>query len=71
MARDVSINHNEEDRIEMAKEIAEVRRTGEVNMMDRQGVAEILFEMGFDYTAEYILANVGDFFSLLELSKEY
>jgi chorismate mutase len=71
MARDVSVNHNEEDRIEMAKEIAEVRRTGETNMFDRTRVAELLEEMGFEYTAEYIRANVGDYGSLLELSGKY
>lgn len=39
----------------MAKEIAEVRRTREVNTMDRQGVAEILFEIGFDYSVECVI----------------
>jgi chorismate mutase len=71
MARDLSINHNEEDRIEMAKEIAEVRRTGETNMLDRGRVAELLDEMGFDYTAEYIRVNTGDYMSLLEKSGNY
>jgi chorismate mutase len=67
----MAINHNQEDRVEMAKEIAEVRRTGETNMMDRRRVAEILREMGFDFTADYIEENVGDYMSLLTLSGEY
>lgn len=64
------INNNQEDRKEMAHEIAEVRRTGRTNMFDRRAVIEILYELGHDYTAEYLEENKDDYFDLLKLSGE-
>lgn len=64
------INNNKEDRNCMAKEIAEVRRTGRTNMFDRITVIEILYQLGYDFTAEYLEENKGDYMSLLELSGE-
>lgn len=65
------INNYEQDRIEMAKEIAEVRKTGAVNMFDRRSVIDILESLGYDFTAEYISENKNDYLALLEKSGEY
>lgn len=64
------INNNKEDREDMAKEIAEVRRTGKTNMFDRIAVIEILYDLGYDYTAEYLEENKEDYLDLLKLSGE-
>lgn len=64
-------NNNQEDRIEMAQELAEVRKTVLTNMMDRLGVAEVLTSLGYDYTSEYIKDNKADYMDLLVLSGEY
>ena len=60
-----------EDRIDMAKELAEVRETGLTNMMDRRSVAEVLESLGYDYTAEYISEMKSDYMELLDLSAKY
>lgn len=65
------VNNCQEDRIEMAQEIAKVRESGLTNMFDRNRVIEILYAMGHDYTAEYLEENKNDYMSLLELSGEY
>lgn len=60
-----------EDRIEMAKEIAEIRRTGLTNMMARTNVIEVLESLGYDFTADYIKEVKSDFMDLLVLSGKY
>lgn len=60
-----------EDIIEMAQEIAEVRKTGVVNMYDRGGVINVLEVLGYDYTADYIKENKEDYIKLLKLSGDY
>lgn len=60
-----------EDRIEMAQEIAEVRKTSRVNMFDRAGVADVLGELDYPYTADYIMENRDDYLELLEMSSNY
>jgi len=62
------INNCIEDRIDIAKEIAEVRKSGLVNMFDRFGV---LMDLGYDYAAEYIEKNRMDYLELLKLSGKY
>lgn len=67
----MSKNNNQEDRIEMAQELAEVRGTGLVNMMDRKGVIDVLYSMGHDFSAEYLEDNKSDYMELLVLSGQY
>ncbi|GAA0071699.1 hypothetical protein UT300003_32240 [Clostridium sardiniense] len=62
---------NLEDIKECAMEIAEVRKTGIVNMFNRAGVVEALYQFGYDFTAEYIRDNKEDYIELLEKSGEY
>ena len=62
---------NLQDRKECAQEIAEVRKTGRVNMWDRMGVAEVLYDLGYDFTAEHITDNRDDYLSLLKESGKY
>jgi chorismate mutase len=62
---------NNDDRIEMAKEIAEVRKTGMTNMFDRSSVIEILRDLGHDDTAEYLRDNRDEYMELLKLSGKY
>lgn len=65
------INTNNDDRIEMAQEIAEIRNSSKTNMFDRQAVIDLLYENGYDFTAEYIIENKDDYLELLKLSANY
>ena len=51
--------------------IAKVRRTGLVNMFNRQGVIDILYLLGYDIIAEYLEKNTDKYIELLELSANY
>lgn len=62
---------NLEDIKECAMEIAEVRKTGIVNMFNRAGVVEALYQLGYDFTANHIRDNKEDYIELLEKSGEY
>lgn len=64
------INNNEQDRIDMAEEISEIRLSGKVNMYDRKEVINELFALGYDYTAEYLEENKEDYINLLKLRGE-
>lgn len=59
---------NNEDRIEVAKSIAQVRRTGKVNMFDRRGVITLMYMIGDDFSADYLANNPDEYMKLLELS---
>ncbi|BAO04977.1 uncharacterized protein CBO05P1_258 [Clostridium botulinum B str. Osaka05] len=65
------INNCKEDRLEMAKEIAEVRKTGETNMLIRSNVINILYSLGYDFTADYIQNERTDYINLLKLSGDF
>lgn len=60
-----------QERINMAKDLAEVRRTGKVNMFAIQHVKECLVELGCYSTAYYIQENKEDYISLLDLSGDF
>lgn len=62
---------NKENKIEMVQEIAEVRRTGLTNMFDRNSVIDMLYTMGYDYTAEYLEENKREYMDLLKMSGSY
>lgn len=65
------LNNCKEDRLEMAKEIAEVRKTGETNMLIRSNVINILYSLGYDFTADYIQNKRADYINLLKLSGDF
>ena len=60
-----------EERKLYARDIAQVRRTGLVNMLDRRGVIEVLEGLGCANTAEYIECNKKDYMELLKESSNY
>lgn len=64
-------NVNNEEKIEIAKELAYIRRVGATNMFDRKNVIELLYLMGHDTTAEYLEDNKSKYMELLELSADY
>ena len=66
-----SLKYNEEDMLEVAKAMAIVRETGYVNMLDRRGVVDVLFEIGDDFSAHYVLNNIGQYTNLLQLSEQF
>ena len=57
--------------IEIAKEIAAIRRTGLVNMFFVNDVLEVMVAMGYNNSAEYIKMNKAEYLKLLELSGDY
>lgn len=62
---------NDEDKIEVAKGIAQVRRSGKVNMFDRRGVIDVMYMIGDDFSADHLASNPDDYIELLELSGNY
>jgi hypothetical protein len=66
----MSKKHNDYE-IKIAKEIAEIRRTGLVNMFFLNDVLELMFVLGYNDTAEYIKMNRTEYLNLLELSGDY
>lgn len=60
-----------QEKIEMAQDIALVRKTDATNMFDRRNVIEVLYMMGHDTTAEYLEDNKSEYMELLKLSGEY
>lgn len=60
-----------EERKLYAKDIAQVRRTGLVNMFNRKGVIKVLENLGCENTAEYIECNKKDYMELLKESGNY
>lgn len=57
--------------IEIAKEIAAIRKTGLVNMFFVNDVLEVMVTMGYNNSAEYIKMNKTEYLKLLELSGDY
>ena len=65
------MNLLEEQKIEMAKDIAEVRETGETNMFDYYAVVRILHDLHHEETSNYLWHNKKEFMNLLILSGKY
>jgi hypothetical protein len=66
------LKDNEDIDIKMAKDIAEVRRTGKTNMFCVNAVICILFDLDLEETASYLLrSNKDEFFRLLKMSGGY
>lgn len=59
------------DKDTIAKHIAEVRSTGQVNMLDRLGVVSILITLGHYETADYLYNCGATYVELLSLSGKY
>lgn len=55
----------------IAKAIAEVRKTGKVNMFDRRNVVDVMQNLGYYEEAEYIIDNKDKYIDLLNLSSNY
>lgn len=61
-------NMTTEEKKVMARDIAEVRVEGTVNMFDRHGVIEALYLLDKDDTAYYLYSNKNEYMELLKLS---
>ncbi len=59
------------DKDTIAKRIAEVRSTGQVNMFDRLGVVAMLTTLGHYEIADYIYNCGATYVELLSLSGKY
>ena len=57
--------------IEIAKEIAAIRKTGLVNMFFVNDVLEVMVAMGYNNSAEYIKMNNTEYVNLLDISVDY
>lgn len=60
-----------QEKIEIAQELAYIRRVGATNMFDRKGVIEILQLIGQNTIAEYLEDNKSEYIELLVLSGKY
>ena len=67
----IKIEETRKEIIQMAKDIASVRKTGRTNMYDRIAVIEILNEIEAYDTADYIAECKDEYMELLILSGGY
>lgn len=62
----------QQQEISIAKRIAEVRKTGRVNMFDREGVARVMSDLGYQTTPDKIRTmSASQYSKLLALSGKY
>ena len=58
---------NEEERAEIVSNVREVRDSGAVNMLDKSGVVNELYNAGYDFSAEQIGSmNADDYVEILK-----
>lgn len=59
------------DNVNIAIALAEVRKTGATNMIDRYKVIDVMELLGYRKEAKYILNNKDKYIELLNLSANY